>query len=273
MLKEIFEQQKKFQELIHERTEFITPFEKIKACNIQIRRSIDELFESLKEMPCDLSGYSTCKKILSLNKDTTIDEVVDAFLFLVNSLNILDIDAEDFLQRCSTKQLINVRRFNNKQRFREQNDNFLIVIEGVDGVGKSSICKMLSHKLGYPVMKMPTVTGDIEHFSNFYRRTIANINSVMILDRFFPSSLVYGKFFNRTIRLEDLLPLTKQREIFIFIIDCDKPFRGDDFINEEQWPLIRELYLSHAKANKWTVIKNDSSLESCVQQIIAKLQF
>jgi midasin (ATPase involved in ribosome maturation) len=195
MLKKIFEQQKKFQKLIHEPTAFITPFERIKACNIQIRRSIDELFESLREMPYDLSGFSKHKKVLSSSENNIIDEMVDAFLFNVNALNILGEDAESFMRRCLTKQGINIDRFNTKQRFRNCHDNFLIVIEGADGVGKSSICEVLSQKLGYPIMKMPETNGDIERFSMFYRQLIAKIDNVMILDRFFPSSLVYGTFF------------------------------------------------------------------------------
>jgi len=272
-MEKIFEQQKNFQTLIHERTEFITPFEKIKACNIQTRRAIDELHESLREMPYDLSGYTKSKKVLSLNENEIVEEMIDAFLFMVNGLNILDVNSEDFLRRCEMKQLMNVNRFQKRHRFREQKDNFLIVIEGVDGVGKSSICELLSQKLGYPIMQMPSTSGDIEHFSNFYRRTIANINDVMILDRFYPSSLVYGNFFNRTQLLEDLPKIHEQREIFIFIIDRETPFRGDEFINEHQWLQVRELYLSQAKTNKWTVIKNDSSLENCAQEIIAHLQF
>ena len=87
-------------------------------------------------------------------------------------------------------------------------------------------------------------------------------------------TIVFGKSSsNRTQLLEDLPKIHEQREIFIFIIDRETPFRGDEFINEHQWLQVRELYLSQAKTNKWTVIKNDSSLENCAQEIIAHLQF
>lgn len=119
---------------------------------------------------------------------------------------------------------------------------------------------------------MPETNGDIERFSMFYRQLIAKIDNVMILDRFFPSSLVYGTFFDRDVRIDDIISLNEQREVLVFVIDRETPFRGDLFINEEQWPQIRELYLSQAKQYKWKVIKNDSSLENCVQQIIEHLQ-
>ena len=121
-------------------------------------------------------------------------------------------------------------------------------------------------------MKMPETNGDIEGFSMFYRKLIAKIDNVMILDRFFPSSLVYGTFFDRDVRIDDIISLNEQREVFVFIIDRENPLRDDLFINEEQWPQIRELFLSQAKQYKWKVIKNDSSIDNCVQRIIEHLQ-
>jgi thymidylate kinase len=127
---------------------------------------------------------------------------------------------------------------------------------------------------GHPTLQMPEPPRErIEDFSQFYRRTVARINDVLILDRFFPSSIVYGEFFKRDVPLQDITQLSKERNIFTFIIDRETPFRGDEFINEEQWPLIREIYLQKAKANKWEVINNNSTLENCVKEIIAKLQY
>lgn len=275
MIEKIFESQKLFQKIIGEVTTFITPYEKIKACNIQVRRSVDELFEAMKEMPFDLSGYGKSKKVLSLNTEKIVSELIDAQLFLINAFNILGITPEEFLQRCNSTQNNNVLRWSKKQRFRAQHDNFLIVIEGPDGVGKTSICNELSVMLGYPIMQMPNTAGnkDIEEYSQFYRKTIQNVDHVLIMDRFYPSSIVYGQFFERNVLLDDLKDLHKQRDIYTFIIDRDEPYRGDDFINEEQWPKIREIYLQQAKLNKWTIINNNTTLDNCVNQIIEKLQF
>lgn len=273
MKQEIFERQLAFQKLIKNPHVFLTDHDKIAACNVQVRRAIDELQEALREMPYDLSGYTKTKKQLNISVDRIQEELADAQLFIVNVLNILGMTADDFDNICIMKQQVNMNRFETKKRFRLNKDNYIIVIEGVDGVGKSSICELLSDYTGHPIMRMPEPPlGDIEKFSLFYRKTVANIQDVMILDRFFPSSIVYGDYFKRDVPLTDLKSLSNDRNIFTFIIDRDEPYRGDDFINEEQWPEIRELYLSHAKTNKWKVIKNDSTLEACVMKIIAELQ-
>ncbi len=271
----IFKQQKDFQILIGEPTHFVTPYEKIKACNIQVRRAVDELNEAIREMPYDLSGYGKSKKVYAFDNSKVIDELVDAQLFIINALNILDMTSEEFQYSCSHKQSKNVGRFEHKQRFRPIKDNHLIVIEGPDGVGKTEICKMLSNRLGYSIMRMPDISidKDIELFSQFYRKTINKIDEPLILDRFYPSSIVYGQFFKRNVLLDDLKTLVSNRSVFTFIITTDKPFRSDTFINEDQWKVINDIYLQQANLNKWTVINNNTSLENCVQQILEKLQF
>jgi thymidylate kinase len=122
-------------------------------------------------------------------------------------------------------------------------------------------------------MPDPTDRDNLETYSQFYRRTVANIDDVLILDRFFPSSMVYGKYFDRDVPLNDINTLSKNRDIFVFVIDRDEPFREDEFINQSQWQDIRNLYLSHAKANKWKTINNNSTLENCVTEILESLQF
>lgn len=274
MKQKIFDQQIEFQKMIGAPIEFISPHTRIEACNIQVRRAVDELFEALREMPYDLSGFTKSKKAMNFKALLMANELVDAQLFLINALNIMGISYEDFTHLCTIKQDENVKRFIDKKRFRQDQDDFLIVIEGPDGVGKSTICKLLSDRTGIPIMRMPEPPREnIEQFSQFYRRTVANIDGVMILDRFFPSSMVYGSYFKRDTPLDDIVKLSKKREIFTFIIDTDVPFRGDEFINEDQWPEIRNTYLSLAKTNKWEIIKNDSTLEDCVQRILEKLRY
>lgn len=272
-MEKLFERQLQFQELIGTPTEFITAYDRVKACNIQLRRANDEINEALRELPYDLSGYGKSKKILSFHNQKCLDEIVDAQLFLINALNILGISSEDFFKSCYGKQELNMIRFKNKKRFVEKADDFLIIIEGVDGVGKTSICESLSRKTGIPILRMPDTNGDIEHMSQFYRRTVAEIQHPLILDRFYPSSIVYSQFFDRTPLLDDLTKIHEKKDVYIFIVDTDKPYRGDSFINEEQWPHIRKIYLDQAKINKWKIIQNNTTLENCVQEILAELQF
>lgn len=275
MTTNILEQQKKFQELIGNPTHYITAYDKAKAANIMIRRAIDELNEALREIPYDLSGFSKSKKVLSFPIELALDEIVDAQLFISNTLNILGVDSLRFEKLCKRKQDINVQRFQKKQRFQEEGKGMIIVIEGPDGVGKSSICKALSKKLGFPIYRMPDVPkdGDIEKFSQFYRKTISEVNTSMILDRFYPSSIVYGQHFKRDVPLQDIHKIHEKRHICTFIIDTEIPYRDDDFIDEKTFHEIRSIYLSQAKSNKWKIINNNSTLTHCVNQILEELQF
>lgn len=272
MSQKLLNRQLDFQKKIKQPWKFITPRERLRAVNLMLRRAGDELNEAIVSTPHDLTGYSKGKKLV-VPTDIIVEEIADAQLFIANVLNILGITWDEFLTKCYNKQLENIDRFDKKKRFREKNDNHIIVIEGPDGVGKSSICQLLSENLGYPVYRMPDGDNQNEKSAQLYRRTIIEVDEPMILDRFFPSSIVYGQYFNRDIPLNDIKELSNKRDIFIFIIDRDEPFRGDDFLNENQWPEVRELYLTHAKSNRWKIIKNNNSLQNCVDAIIQELQF
>lgn len=278
-IEEIFKDQLSFQKLIKQPTSFINDNNRARAANIQLRRAQDELAEALREIPYDLSNFGLKSKISSFPKDRVKDELADTFLFMVNVMNILEIDPYAFLTHCRMKQAINMNRFKDKKRFIYQPDNFLIVIEGADGIGKTEICNELATRLGYPIMRMPDRTiypkdiSDIEHYSTFYRKVIQDAPGVLILDRFYPSSMVYGEFFGRTMDTSDLEMLHEKRDVFVFIIDSDKPFRGDTLIDDVEWLQIRKLYLEKANQYEWTVIKNNTSLENCVNEIVEKLQF
>ena len=270
----IFRRQLLFQETIGVPTEFLSTFDRVKASNIQLRRAIDELHEALVEMPYDLSGYSKSKKLLSFDFTNVIDEIVDAQLFIINALNVLQINPTTFLDQCSKKQVINIDRFKGKKRFRQEQDNFLIVIEGMDGVGKSTICEELSRRTGYPILRMPDIpTTNMEEYAHFYRRMVANLDGVYILDRFYPSSMVYGEFFQRNVPLDDVKTLHEKKEVFVFVIDRETPYRADETITEKHWPLLRNIYLDKAKQHKWKIINNDSTLNNCVQEILEGLAY
>lgn len=275
LLEEIFMRQQAFQELIGQPTAFVNDNRRAAASNIQLRRAEDEIGEALREIPYDISNFGQRKKLTNFSRDRIKDELADAFLFMVNAMNILDISSQGFLTHCQLKQTINVSRFKNKERFRNIDENFFIIIEGPDGVGKTEICKQLSMKLGYPIIRMPDMSDEVtvEEYSQFFRSLVAQIPGVIILDRFYPSSIVYGQHFGRTLNIDDVGALSEQRDMFVFIIDSDQPFRGDTHIDAENWKQIRKLYLENAKLYEWKVIKNDTTLENCLNAIIGSLQF
>ena len=78
----------------------------------------------------------------------------------------------------------------------------IIVIDGHDLSGKSTILK---HFKNYPIIKMPVtkeVNNQIELCSFIFNRTIVQFKKLIktntiFFDRWFLSSIVYGKFFYR----------------------------------------------------------------------------
>lgn len=75
----------------------------------------------------------------------------------------------------------------------------IIIVEGIDRVGKTTLCKKLSDELGFPIFKnVPYLDGVrtsqcenelINQLINFMECTKPNV----ILDRFHASEFVYGK--------------------------------------------------------------------------------
>lgn len=77
----------------------------------------------------------------------------------------------------------------------------IIVVEGIDRVGKTTLCKKLSEKTGYPIFKNQPVFREREQSTEIELMnqlvSIAEYTAVdMILDRFHLSEFVYG-YINR----------------------------------------------------------------------------
>lgn len=77
----------------------------------------------------------------------------------------------------------------------------LIIVEGVDRVGKTTLCSMLKEKIGFPVFRLDTLYGIKDYRLNCeVNNCICQIEEVtstdMVLDRYIMSEFVYG-FYDR----------------------------------------------------------------------------
>jgi thymidylate kinase len=275
MLDKIFEDQKNFQRQIGLQTDYISGEVKNRDLITHLVRAQDELNEAIRSIPFALGGLHKTASSHLFDKGPFTREIVDAFLFMINALNIAGVKSDDFLNQCQSKQSINLLRVQNKHRMTASKDCPLIIIDGPDGVGKSEICKSLASRLQLNMVRMahPENMDNVEILSKNFNKTIDQIKEPLIMDRGYPSTVVYSEYFKRDSDLSYLTELFRDRDVFVFIILAKSPYRGDWFIDEKDFQPISDLYLKHAIANKWKIIHNNDRLEDCVNQIISALQF
>lgn len=275
LLNSIFWSQKQFQRDIGVQTEYILNEQKFHDALAHLVRASDEINEAARMLPLSFGGLQKVPTLKEVDLEGFTMEIVDSFLFMVNVLNIMGIDARTFIEMCIKKQGINVQRFASKQRFKSSREYPLIIIDGPDGVGKTEICQKLGEQLQIDVIRMapPSDMKVIEDASRTFNETINQIKSTLILDRGFPSSIVYSQFFDRDVKYDYITNLFKDRDVFVFIIVADNPYRGDWLVSEKDFHEIKDLYIRLATSNKWDIINNNESTDSCVRQIISALQY
>lgn len=141
-----------------------------------------------------------------------------------------------------------------------------VVIDGSDGLGKTSVCQMLGRIMSLPVIKMSNMReyikkGSAEEFSKLFNETLVQFEEYdFILDRGFTSSLVYDKVFDRK---SDLIYLTRIENALqpkIFILTGLVPdgtynyFRGDEVFDNTQVLAIDREFVKLAQERGYEVI-------------------
>ena len=104
--------------------------------------------------------------------------------------------------------------------FKKQNKK--IVVEGVDGTGKSTLSKSIGEEFNLQIQHYHAPS---DHFS-FYDNYMYNLENKdnTIFDRFFLSEIAYSKFLNRDCKIKDheieklIDQCKKQDVVFVFII-------------------------------------------------------
>lgn len=96
-----------------------------------------------------------------------------------------------------------------------------IIIEGCDGVGKTTLAKILADKYGLNICHCTQY--DAADY-NFYRQTLRKEN--VIWDRHTLGELIYPKIFNRPPQIgqEDarlVMHYAKQEGVRVFVLTCD----------------------------------------------------
>ena len=278
ILRGIFEKQKNFQHRLGIAQHYLSRDVMYHDLLVNLNRAQGELEEAIREVPHTFGNYSKTKSETPIDREAYLSECVDSFLFLVNSMNILGINAAEFLDTAVAIQNRNVDRLDKKLRFVPKRECPLIIIEGADGVGKTTIIERLCQVYSMRSLRMPRPDDDpspdrIERDSKLFNMMVDQIKEPLILDRGYPSSIVYSQVFNRDIDINYIKDLYSDREVFVFVIDCDKPKRTDDWYDEDDFYKIRDCYRKLANQHQWVIINNDGFIDYSVDQIIRELQF
>ncbi len=174
----------------------------------------------------------------------------------------------------------------------------IFTIDGTDGSGKTTVAKQLAKdlKIGYlhfPFYENETgqmilkylnkeVSWDALSFQclqicnriqliETLRLYKENERKHIILDRYNPSSIVYGQLFgidkHLTYQLCSILP---KSDLEIIVIS-DKPYRLNGDVHEtiDNWKKTKEFYLEYYALNTSrcvVAVQNNSSIEECIKE-------
>lgn len=159
----------------------------------------------------------------------------------------------------------------------------IIIIEGVDGSGKTTTCNLLSKELNLPVIKLKNVpkyfTTNIEEVSRVFNETVEQFKSFsFILDRGLVSSIIYSRVYGRKDNLDYIFSLFGEIKPKIFILTADektlferKP--EDEIIDIEKRKKLDLEYRKLSNYMRWELIDtSEKTPEVVCKEIIDKLQ-
>lgn len=142
----------------------------------------------------------------------------------------------------------------------------LIIVEGSEGTGKSTLCKNLSININAPVVKMKVdkkiFKNNIEDVSKVFNTTLLQlkpifINNHVILDRGFLSSLIYSDIYKRKYNLKYIYKILKELKdvlkIIILVADNNvlkKRRLKDKYVDSSLYEKINNTYIKYAKMLK-----------------------
>ena len=163
-----------------------------------------------------------------------------------------------------------------------KNKQQVIIFEGADRSGKSSIAKALSAELNIPIYKSqrnkhfwdPIV--NIHYFTESVTQFIEQTEVSVILDRWMPSDYMYSKLFDRDISYRKIWELderfSKLNTLLIICYKEPKYYVEDtedfEFVNKTMYTQMTNLYKEYQDQSK---IKNilylNTSNENLKEQI------
>lgn len=170
------------------------------------------------------------------------------------------------------------------------NTQHVIIFEGHDRAGKSTIAKALSEKMQIPVFKVsrdkrwwdPEV--NLKYLTEGITQFIEKTGVSVILDRWIGSDYMYSKLFNRDISYEKIFELDSRLSLLntLFVV-CYKdaeahiPDTEDaDYVDMSQYATMTANMIEFSNKSKCNFIfinTSDANLEEQVKKILAHINF
>jgi len=112
----------------------------------------------------------------------------------------------------------------------------IIIVEGIDRVGKTTLCNLLSERLGYPIFKDSVFTNytGMTARTIYFEKLFSSINMLkcidnIIIDRFHLTEFVYGRC-NRGYDNYDIEKIDKMLKLMNCLLVLVEP-ESDDRLN------------------------------------------
>jgi thymidylate kinase len=166
----------------------------------------------------------------------------------------------------------------------------LILFEGADKSGKSTIAQALSKELNIPIFKVqrnkywwdPAI--NLLYLTEGITQFIEQTGVSVILDRWIGSDYMYSKLFDREISYNKIFDIDfRLSKLNTLLIICYKqPYafihdiEDEQFINEKQYEKMTALYREYEREslidNVLFLDTSDENLEEQLNKIIAKIK-
>lgn len=156
----------------------------------------------------------------------------------------------------------------------------ILLIDGPDGTGKTTICNELASLLKIPLVKMPNMkqyfeNGMTEEFSKFFNEILVQFKTTdFILDRGYTSSLVYSKVFSRHFDMSyiDEIEAELKPQVFILTATDEELFKRrptDEIIAQDFRIDVNAEYRRLATERGYNIIDTSNmSIEEVKQEIL-----
>jgi hypothetical protein len=136
-----------------------------------------------------------------------------------------------------------------KKKSKKSSNPLHLIVDSADGLGKTTVCDLLSLELDIPVIKMADMPDyfkkNPEAASKIYNKTVVQFKEFsFIQDRGWPTSLVYSKVYKRKVKdLDYLAEVIGKLNEKVFLLYGSKPFRSDKLVDRKKWNKLNKEYM------------------------------
>lgn len=157
----------------------------------------------------------------------------------------------------------------------------IVIFEGADQSGKSTIAKALSEQLSIPVFKIERTNTWWDPYINLRYATeavtqfIEQTNSSVILDRWMGSDFMYDKLFNRHSDRKKIFDidkrLAKRRALLVICYKQPKYYTDDkkdgELFDTSAYTTMTKIYKKYATLTSCKVLLLDTSDQNLKEQL------